>query len=38
LEDLQRANDETPANAAAWARFLRQVREESAASTLRESA
>jgi hypothetical protein len=38
LEDLERAVAETPANTAAWERFLRQVREESAASSLRESA
>jgi hypothetical protein len=38
LEDLQRASSETPANTAAWERFLRQVRDESTASILRESA
>jgi hypothetical protein len=36
LEDLARAG--VPANAAAWERFVRQVREESAATALRESA
>jgi len=38
LEALGPAAAETPANTAAWERFIRQVREESAASTLRESA
>lgn len=38
LEDLARAGAEVPANTAAWERFLRQVREEFAASSLRESA
>jgi len=38
LEDLVRAGAETPANTAAWERFVRQVREESVLSTLRESA
>ncbi len=38
LEDLDRAADDVPANAAAWERFVHQVREESTATTLRESA
>ncbi len=38
LEDLDRAGADVPANAAAWERFVRQVREESAATALRESA
>jgi len=38
LEDLDRAGADVSANAAAWERFVRQVREESAASALRESA
>jgi hypothetical protein len=37
LEDLERAGAAVPANTAAWERFVRQVREESAA-VLRESA
>jgi hypothetical protein len=37
LEDLERASAGVPANSAAWERFVRQVREESAAA-LRESA
>jgi hypothetical protein len=38
LEDLDRAGPEVPANATAWERFVRQVRDESAATALRESA
>jgi chromosome segregation ATPase len=38
LEDLERAGGAVPANTAAWERFVRQVREESAALALRESA
>jgi len=38
LEDLDRAGADVPANATAWERFVRQVREESAATALRESA
>jgi chromosome segregation ATPase len=38
LGDLERATASVPANTAAWERFVRQVREESAASALRESA
>ncbi|HEY7326269.1 MAG TPA: hypothetical protein VH592_01420 [Gemmataceae bacterium] len=38
LEDLQSAGGAVPVNASAWERFIRQVREESAASSLRESA
>jgi chromosome segregation ATPase len=38
LEDLGRAGAGVPANAAAWERFVRQVREEAAATALRESA
>ena len=38
LEDLDRAGAGVPANAAAWERFVRQVREESADTALRESA
>lgn len=38
LEDLARVAAETPANSAAWERFVRQVREESAASAMRQSA
>jgi hypothetical protein len=38
LEELERAGAAVSANTAAWERFVRQVREESAASTLRESA
>ncbi len=38
LEDLDRAGGEVPANTAAWERFVRQVREESVAAGLRESA
>jgi hypothetical protein len=38
LEELEAASAAVPANAAAWERFVRQVREESAATALRESA
>jgi hypothetical protein len=38
LGDLEQATALVPANTAAWERFVRQVREESAASALRESA
>jgi hypothetical protein len=38
LEDLDRVGGDVPANAAAWERFVRQVREESADTALRESA
>jgi hypothetical protein len=38
LADLDRAGGDVPANAAAWERFVRQVREESADIALRESA
>jgi hypothetical protein len=38
LEDLGRAGAGVPANAAAWERFARQVREETATTALRESA
>ncbi len=38
LDDLDRAGAAVPANAAAWERFVRQVREESAESVLRQSA
>jgi hypothetical protein len=38
LEDLDRAGAEVPANAAAWDRFVRQVRDESTDTALRESA
>jgi chromosome segregation ATPase len=38
LEDLDHAGAEVPPNAAAWERFVRQVREDSAESELRQSA
>jgi hypothetical protein len=38
LEDLERAGAHVPANAAAWERFLRQVREQSTDAALRRSA
>jgi len=38
LEELTRASAQTPANTAAWERFVRQVRQESTASSLRASA
>jgi hypothetical protein len=38
LDDLDRAGAAVPANAAAWERFVRLVREESAAAPLRQSA
>jgi hypothetical protein len=38
LEDLDRAGAGVPANAAAWDRFVRQVREESGDTALRQSA
>jgi chromosome segregation ATPase len=38
LDDLDRAGAGVPANAAAWERFVRQVREESADAPLRQSA
>jgi hypothetical protein len=38
LEDLDRAGAEVPPNAAAWERFVRAVREDSAESELRQSA
>jgi chromosome segregation ATPase len=38
LDDLDRASTAVPANAAAWERFIRQVREESSAAVLRQSA
>jgi hypothetical protein len=38
LDDLDRAGSQVPANAAAWERFVRQVREESADTVLRQSA
>jgi hypothetical protein len=38
LDDLDRASAQVPANAAAWERFARQVREASAATALRRSA
>ena len=38
LEELERASSDVPANAAAWERLLRHVREEAADTTLRLSA
>ncbi len=38
LEELDRAGADVPANAAAWERFLRQVREQSADPALRQTA
>jgi serine/threonine-protein kinase len=38
LDDLDRAGAAVPANAAAWERFVRLVRDESAATPLRQSA
>jgi hypothetical protein len=38
LDDLDQAGAEVPANAAAWDRFVRQVRQELADTALRQSA
>ena len=38
LEELERVGGDVPANAAAWERFVRQVREQSAEPALRRTA
>jgi hypothetical protein len=38
LEDLDRISAEVPANSTAWERFVRQVREQSVATAVRQSA
>ncbi len=38
LEDLDRVSSEAPANATAWERFVREVREQAADAAWRRSA